>query len=258
MPLRRLLVPTEHGSWSFLGEPIVLGLVVAGSWAGACVALAAVAAFFARVPLRFAAADRAKGRRYARTVAAERAFALLAIAAAALFAAGVVFARGPVLLAAGAAAPIAAIALALEARGEARSAAAELLAPLALAATAAAIAIAGGWDTARAVGLWGALAARVVPTILYIRARLRLDRGERPSLAPALAAQALGVAWAAGLAAAGVAPRLAALAAAILAARAAFMLSPARPRWRTMFLGVSEIVFGALTVALIAVGALAR
>ena len=79
VPLKRVLVPAEHGSWGFLAEPLVLGLAVAFSGAGLLLALAVVAAFLARQPLKLVWTDRRKGRRYPRTAAAERALFLICL-----------------------------------------------------------------------------------------------------------------------------------------------------------------------------------
>ena len=51
---RELLLPKEHGSWSLAFEPVALGLLVAPSWAGGALALAAAAGFFLRRPLKLA------------------------------------------------------------------------------------------------------------------------------------------------------------------------------------------------------------
>ena len=67
VPWRPVALPAEHGGWGFLAEPVVLGLVLAPSAAGLCLALAALAAFLARHPLRLALIDRRKGVRYPRT-----------------------------------------------------------------------------------------------------------------------------------------------------------------------------------------------
>ena len=53
----RLLLPREHGSWALAFEPLVLGLLAAPSAAGAALALAVIAAFFARTPCKQVAAD---------------------------------------------------------------------------------------------------------------------------------------------------------------------------------------------------------
>ncbi|MFN8588421.1 MAG: YwiC-like family protein [Candidatus Eisenbacteria bacterium] len=252
--LRRLLVPTEHGGWAFLGEPIVLGLLVAPSWAGACVALATVAAFFARQPLKLFVPDRRRGKVYPRTHAAERAFAVCAALGAAALAGALLLARGPVLLAVGAAAPVAAVALAFDLSRRSRDLGAELAGALAMGAAATAIALAGGLERGPAFGLWGALAVRAFGTIAFVRARLRLERGE-PWSAPAVAAwHALTFATAWALAAARVAPFTLVTAAVLLTARAAWGLSPWRPRLRTAMLGVTEIVAGLVVIALLVWG----
>src|SRR3954465_13030737 len=66
--LRPLAIPNEHGGWGFLFEPIVLAGLAAPSLGGALVAIAAVAAFLARHPLKLAAGDVVRGRRYPRTI----------------------------------------------------------------------------------------------------------------------------------------------------------------------------------------------
>lgn len=253
-PLHRVVLPAEHGGWAFLGEPLLLGLLVAPSWAGACVAIAAIAGFLARQPLRLFMGDRRRGRRYPRTVLAERAFAALAVLAALALVAAVLLARGPVLLALAVAAPLAAVALALDLGLRSREAAAETLAALALGGSAAAVALADGRAVPFAFALWGLLALRALPTIAYVRARLRLDRGERANVALALALHLAAVVTAPlALFAGSFAPAPLAWAVGLLAARAAFGLSPWRPRWRTVWLGVSEVVVGVAFVVLVAV-----
>jgi hypothetical protein len=51
---RSLVLPREHGSWSLALEPVALGLLVAPSRAGMWLALAVLAGFFTRRPLKLA------------------------------------------------------------------------------------------------------------------------------------------------------------------------------------------------------------
>ena len=256
--LRRVVVPSEHGSWAFLGEPLLLGLLVAPSPSGFLVALAATAGFLARRPLRIVIADRRAGGCFPRTPVAERALAGLALLGAAALAGAVLLARGPVLTALGCAAPFGAVALALDLARRARAAAAEVAAALALGAAAAAIALAAGWAAAPAFALWGVMAARGVPAIAYVRARLRLDKGTPAKAAAAVALHLLAAAGVAALAAAGLVPWLTVAALVLLAARAAYGLSPRRPRGTTLQLGVGEILFGLTTVLSVWLGRVSR
>jgi hypothetical protein len=73
--IRSVALPSEHGGWGFLIEPIVLGLLVAGSVNGLLLALAALGAFLVHQPVKVAIKDRLKGQRPPRTIWAER-FAL--------------------------------------------------------------------------------------------------------------------------------------------------------------------------------------
>jgi hypothetical protein len=52
--LRPIALPTEHGGWSLLAAPILLGLRLAPSAADAWLSLAALGAFLTRQPLELA------------------------------------------------------------------------------------------------------------------------------------------------------------------------------------------------------------
>ena len=52
-----MALPAEHGGWGLTLEPGLLGLLMAPSAAGVCVALAALVAFLARTPLKVVVVD---------------------------------------------------------------------------------------------------------------------------------------------------------------------------------------------------------
>ena len=62
---REIVWPREHGSWSLALEPLALGLLVAPSLAGTWFALAVLAGFLARRPLKMAVKDAKPERRAA-------------------------------------------------------------------------------------------------------------------------------------------------------------------------------------------------
>jgi hypothetical protein len=62
--VRSLVLPTEHGGWGFLFEPILLGLLVAFSWAGVALSAAAICVFLVQQPLKIALRDRLRGKHY--------------------------------------------------------------------------------------------------------------------------------------------------------------------------------------------------
>jgi len=252
--LKTVALPNEHGGWGLTLEPVVLGLLVAPGWAGAGLGLATIAAFLARHPLKIAAGDRRRGRRFARTPAAERFALLYSLLALAGFALACLTAPSwEFLLPLGLAAPPAAVQLCYDVRGESRSLLPELAGAAAMASVAAAVASAGGWGTTAALGLWGVLAARVVPTILFVRARLKQLHGRRAAVVAVVAAHAAAFGVGLWLAAAGAATWLAPAALAVLAGRALHGFAEAGPVTARR-VGIRELFYGGLTVALIAAG----
>lgn len=251
--LRLVALPTEHGGWGLLLEPIALGLLVAPSLAGLLLGLAAAGAFLTRHPLKVALTDWRRDKRYPRTIWAERFALLYGLGALAAFAAALLLAL-PFWAALALAAPLAIVQLAYDLRKESRSLLPELAGACALAAAAPAIALAGGWALLPALGLWAVLAARAVGAIIYVRARIRRLRGLQAPAQPTLLAHGGGLLVVAVLASLGVASWLAVLAIALLLGRAVHGLAPGRPVVRPATIGKQELAFGVLTVLLVALG----
>jgi hypothetical protein len=250
--LKAIALPAEHGGWGLLLEPVVLGLALAPSGAGAAIAVAAVAGFLLHHPAKLLLLDMRRRTVYPRTrVAIRVAGVYLAVALAGLASAWL---AGPreALVPLALALPPAAFQLACGAYASGRSLAAELVGALALAATAPAILLAGGSDARTAVLVWAVLAARAAGSIIYIRARLRRDRGLGGSPAPALTVHAAAAAAFCWMAAAGVAGWPLPAAFAVLLARAAWGLSPWHEVVRPRTVGLHELGYGVVSTALFA------
>jgi hypothetical protein len=252
--IKTIAIPPEHGAWGFLLEPILLGLGVAPSAAGFLLATAVIGVFLVRHPLKMAASDWRRGKRYARTRLAER-FALGYGALAVIGgAAGVALAGLSVLLPLLLAIPLALVMFVGMVQNRGRDLATELAGACAMALAASSLALAGEKSLGVALALWGVLLARNVSSILYIRARLRLETGKPYALPPVLIANALSLIAVLALVLRGLIPALTLIAILILAGRAAYGLSPYRRRVRTQTLGFLEIGYGLLVVVLTVIG----
>lgn len=253
--LRTVALPIEHGAWGFFLEPAVLGLLVAASWAGVALVLAALAALLLQTPLSIVVSDARRGRRYPRTALAWRFVAAYGAALVAFGAWAIAAHGGPgLLLPAALAVPLVAVQLAYEARNRPREAVPETSGALAMGSLAACVAVAGGWPLLPALGLWALLAARTIPAILYVRARLRLERGERVDVRPSTATHGVALAGVAAAAAAGAVWWITPAPYAVLLVRAVRGLAPFRTPTTASIVGFREIAFGLLTVAGVALG----
>lgn len=240
--LRPLALPTEHGGWGFLLEPIALGLLVAPSWSGALIATAAVFAFLGRHPLKLALQDAKRARTYPRTPYCWMLAATYLIAAALALASAIAIGGGRILIPIGIVAPLAVIQVLYDARNRSRELLPEMSGAAAMSSIAAAMAIAGGMRILPSIGLAGILIARSLPAILYVRALLRP--------VPTWPAVAMHVFAIAVVTLVGSPFAIAAMI--LLLVRAIWGFTHERPSAKTI--GWREIVFGAMTVALIAIG----
>ena len=244
--LRPLALPTEHGGWGFLFEPLVLGLAVAPSWGGALVALAAVCTFLSRQPLKLAMQDALRRKSYPRTQWC-RLFAGVYLAGAGVFIAAALAVSGwNLALPFAAVAPLAIVTVVFDARNHSRSALPEYFGSIAMASTAAAIPLAAGRSIAFAIAPMALIVTRGLPSIVYVRTLLTRAHGRTASSWKAIAAHvaALGVAFSIGSTIAG-------LISAALLGRAAYGLTHPVPPAKT--LGWREIAWGTATVITFAV-----
>jgi len=240
--LRPLALPSEHGGWGILLEPVAIGLLVAGSWSGALIGTAAVFAFLARHPLKLALQDAVRGRSYPRTRYCRLlAFSYLVVGAIALGGA-VAIVGVRILIPFALAAPLALVQVVYDARNRSRELFPELSGAAAMSSVAAVIAMAGGMAIAPALGLAGIVVAHSLPSIVLVRALLRGG----PSW-PAIAVHVIAV-----IAVTPFAPPLATVAMIVLFLRAIWSLTHGAVPANTI--GWREIVFGAITVTLVAAG----
>jgi hypothetical protein len=171
-------IPSEHGGWGLTAEPILLGLLLAFSWAGVGIGAAALLSFLARTPLKLAMVDRRRGRELERSLLARRLGAVEVAVIAALGAAALAAAGWHWLVPVALAVPLFAIELWFDVRSRGRRLVPELCGAVGMGAVAAAIVIAGDGGIELAAAAWLVLAARSIGAIPFIRTQIaRLHRG---------------------------------------------------------------------------------
>ena len=239
----QLTLPKEHGSWSLALEPVAFGLLVAPSAAGAALALAAVSGFFLRRPLKLVMAGKHDSRQPIALICATI-LALLGLSGlwlAAKF--GAVGGWWPLLPAALAGAVFAWC----DGRNGAHEGAAELAGAVAFALLPAAFGALAGWSLVASLALAAMMLVRSVPTVLTVRACLRIRKGQAFSIYPALVTAAVGIFLTMWLVALRLMPWAAVVFALVFAART-FWLLLGRPRLTALTLGITEAVLGAFMV----------
>lgn len=170
--LAAVAVPTEHGGWGLTAEPVLLGLLVAPSVAGALLGVAAVLAFLARTPLRMVLVDRHRDRSLARTALATRVLAVEVLAIAALAAMAAMLATGPFWWPALVAAPLVVVELWYDTRSRSRRLAPELAGTWAIGAVAAMVVLAAGHASGEALAAWLVVGARATSSIPHVVAQV--------------------------------------------------------------------------------------
>lgn len=252
--IKSVALPSEHGSWGFLIEPILLGMLVGATGWGGLFCLAAIGGFLAHQPIKIALKDRLKNKRVVRTFWAEW-FAVGYILLAGFSFSLVVFSADrrflfPLLLAF----PLILCQLYYDARNRSRELLPELAGAAALGAIAPSIVLLAGWKISAAFLLWTALLARTFPSILYVRSRLKLEHSKSASISIVWASHFLALVTIVMMAGLGRLPWLAAVGSSLLFFRALLGLSKYRTPRRTPIIGVQEMGYGILYVILIAIG----
>jgi hypothetical protein len=252
--IKSIALPVEHGGWGFLFEPILLALPVAFGLAGLFLAIAAVAMFLLRHPFKIFARSNEPVLVSPRRRAALAVSMLYGVIATIGIGATVAF-RGPgplfplLLLS-----PFALAYFVYDTKKQSRRLFPEIAGPVALAGVATGIAVAGGWDWASAWALWLILMGRTIPSIFYVRARLRVERGRSAGRTGVFVVHVVfGIAvWV--LVRQGYAPLLALGAFILLWLRSIWGLSRFRRPSKAIRIGILEIGYGLLYVAITVAG----
>jgi hypothetical protein len=252
--VRSVALPAEHGSWSFWLEPVLLAMLVASSGSGFAIVILSFASFLIRQPLKIALIDLRKKKVYARTrigigfVALYGFIAFLALLAS--LAGSSIDILLPLI-------PAYSIALAqvwiFDVRGNSRHWLPETLGAVVMSAFAVSIALASDWSLAASVALAGIVVARGIPTIFYVRARLRQTKTGTVNPQIAIGLNIIAVIVISALAFIGLVPKLSIIAMIILLGRAIFYIRqgtivPAK------VVGFQEIAFGLTVVVITALG----
>ncbi len=252
--LKQVSLPTEHGSWGFLFEPIVVALAIGPSISGFAIAVMTIGAFLARQPLKVLIIDRLGQRNNARARAAVN-FLILFSAISAVGFASTLYLTGirplmPFILVL----PFAAVQIYFDGSRKSRGLLPELLGGVSISASSAAILLAGGATLFAAGAIWMLMIARLIPSIIYIRNRLRLEKGKDHSLRQPIGFHSTAFIATVILAYYGGVPWLAVGAMALLLFRAVTGLSPTRKKLKAMQIGVLEVIYGAIMVLAVVVG----
>lgn len=252
--LKQVSLPTEHGSWGFLFEPIVVALAIGPSISGLAIAIMTIGAFLSRQPLKVLIIDRLGQKNNARAQAAVT-FLLMFSALSAVGFASTLYLTGrrplmPFILVL----PFAAMQIYFDGSRKSRGLLPELLGGVSISASSAAILLAGGATLFAAAALWILMIARLIPSIIYIRNRLRLEKGKDHSLRQPIGVHSIAFIATGILAYYGGVPWLAVAAMALLLFRAVTGLSPTRKKLKAMQIGVLEVIYGAVMVLAVVVG----
>lgn len=241
---RELVWPKEHGSWSLALEPLALGLLAAPSIGGVALAIAAIAAFFVRQPLRTSFTELRPDRRDA---ARRAAVVCGAVALSGWF--GALLAAGPAwwpwLLPSSAAG---AFFLYFDLHQAGREQLAEIAGAVTFSWLAAVLAVLAGWRGANAATIGLVMLARAVPTVLTVRATVRARKSGTSEPVLPIVASIVAVALVVVLARATLAPWTAAILVALLALRSAALLVFPRPSLRASTIGMIEAAVGVIFV----------
>ncbi|MBA3822921.1 MAG: YwiC-like family protein [Ktedonobacterales bacterium] len=251
---RLVALPTEHGGWGFVGEPLLLGLLLAPSVGGVALGVAAIATFLLAHPLLLVVGDQQRHKWYPRTTLALRWAAGYTTVAVLGLLGAVLLARQPFWLPLLIASPLAATQIWQQAQHQNRALLTECAGAVALGATVTMLVLLAGGKPSIAWTLWGILAVRAVTAILYVRARIRQARGQTmrgtfPTMLH-LAVAGLGIICAV----LGMLPWLVAVAFIGLAVRCVVGFQPRQQAIPAKVIGMQEMVVALLTVLLVAAG----
>lgn len=246
IPARSIALPVEHGAWGFLLEPLLAGLLIAPSAASPLIALVFLGGFLMRQPLKFVVGDLRQGKRLPRTAVAIRFVSIFGATAAFGLAGSLFLTNREAFIPMMVAAPMVIYLVVQDAARQTREMIPEVLAAIVLSSSIATLSLAAGHSYLFASTLWITMLARLVPSVLYVRSRLRLEKGKPRSYVSPIGGHIAALIIIAALFGARLGSVLTLFMSAFLLTRAIIGLSPLRRRLPAKQIGIREVVYGVL------------
>lgn len=254
IPAKSIAMPLEHGAWGFLFEPLLAGMLIAPTVSGTLIAVLIIGAFLCRQPLKFVVGDLLSGKRLPRTAVAVR-WLIYFSTVAAFGAVGTYFTVEPrSLIPLVISAPVAIYLIYLDASRKSRDTLPELLGAAILASSIASLSLAAGLSYLFAGSMWLIMVARLIPSVIYVRNRLRLEKSKAYSIVWPFVLHVAAIAILATLYFYGFGSVLTLIVAAFLLGRSVTGLSANRKRQTAKQLGVREVVYGVVYALSVVVG----
>jgi hypothetical protein len=254
IPVRSIALPIEHGSWGFVFEPIAAGLLLAPSLAGLFITILFTGGFLMRQPLKFALADWQQGRRLPRTEIANRYVLIFGAIAGCGFIGCLLTAPAHSFVPIVVASPLIVYLILQDAARQTRNLVPEILAAIALSSSLPAMMLAAGSSFPASIALWVIMLARLIPSIIFVRNRLRLEKGKEFSRVSSVSSHIAAVLVVGALAYSGLSPLLVVVMMLFLLGRAAFGMSRFRRVVGAKIIGIYEVIYGVLTVLALVAG----
>lgn len=251
VPVRWIALPVEHGGWGLLLEPALVAMILAPSWAGLWLSLAALSVFLINRPLKIFLQE----LRSRWVIFFISLYGILALTA---FAAVFLLVRAPFWLPMLLALPLALVQFFHITLKQSRNLIPELCGGVALGAIAPCVLIAGGWGVERALFVWLVLGVRTLTAVIYIRNKLRAARGTDFSGMQVLWVHLAGVALLGSLAFYAKIPWLAFVGFLFLCFHALWGISRKAHTGKPRRLGMEEMLWGILNSLFIIAGYLFR
>lgn len=252
--LKGIALPTEHGSWGFLFEPLLAGLLIAPSVASIWISILVIGAFLTRQPLKILLSDWKAKRNLPQTAAALKfvllfgAIFLIGVGGSLYFVKTEVFYPFLFVL------PLGIYQIYCDVSKQSRQLIPELTGAIAISSSVTVIILAGGLNWAVGDALWAVFIARLIPSILYVRNRLRLEKDKEFSIIPVIVSHFIAFGAVGMLAANNLVPKLPLAMFFILLLRSFWGLSPFRKKVKAMKIGVWEVIYGTLTALSVVIG----
>ena len=251
---RGFALRNEHGALGFLFEPLVAANAIAPSLGGFWISVFFIGAFLTRQPLRIYLADRAANRNLPQTAVALKFMSIYGSIAAIGAIGAFWFAKIDSFIPLLVVAPFGIYQVYCDVSRKSRQLLPELTGSIAISSSAAMIALAGGWRFTAALALWAIFISRLVPSILYVRNRLKLEKGKEFSLTPVFISSFVALCAVGLMAGNGLASIITLGVFVVLLLRAVIGLSPYRRRIKAMKIGIWEVIYGVLTVLSVIIG----